>query len=159
MEHTHRGGIGGVDLSTRSRGSAAELEVQKWYEGRGWRVHRAYASVVQTKGRAFSRSHDVFGLFDLVYSRDNFEHSIAPYIALLEFKRVLSADGRMVIIVPGPEWIWEKEHPYVLNEAQMRQLVEICGLEVVGFQYQEYPEAAVNQFRYIIKKGCEDAER
>jgi len=53
-------------LSTRSRGSAAELEVQKWYEGRGWRVHRAYASVVQTKGRAFSRSHDVFGLFDLV---------------------------------------------------------------------------------------------
>lgn len=90
--------------------------------------------------------------FDLVYSRDNFEHSISPYIALLEFKRILKDDGYILITIPGEEWTEEPEHITLLNKRQMLHLIQICGLKLKDYQYSEYPEAAVNQHRYLIEK-------
>jgi len=52
--------------STRSRGNEAELYVQKYHEERGYTVHRAYASAFKIGNMTQSRSHDVFGVFDLL---------------------------------------------------------------------------------------------
>lgn len=54
-------------MSARSKGNAYEREVQVSLEKLGYLVHRAYASFVRLpSGKAFVRSHDIFGTFDLV---------------------------------------------------------------------------------------------
>lgn len=50
----------------------AELErlVEAWLQVRGWRTHRAAAAAVRLPGgKTLTRSHDLFGVFDLVAFR------------------------------------------------------------------------------------------
>ena len=72
------------------------------------------------------------GRFDLVYCRECYEHSVAPYIALCEINRVLKLHGHTLIHVPSQRWIRENSHFSVLNDAQMREMFRKCFFNIVN---------------------------
>ena len=65
--------------------------------------------------------------FDAVVSWDNLEHSIAPFIALSEMKRVLKKNGKLLIFIPSLEWYDNENHFYQLNIKQMKHLINMVG--------------------------------
>lgn len=55
--------------SSRQKGSAYELEVQKHLEAQGYTCHRAYASTYQVGNKRFNRSNDIFNVVDIIAKR------------------------------------------------------------------------------------------
>lgn len=61
-------------------------------------------------------------MFDCIYCRESYEHSIAPYIALCEMNRVLRLNGYVLINLPWDDWIREDSHYSVFTPSQMREM-------------------------------------
>ena len=70
--------------------------------------------------------------FDGIIMWDVLEHSIAPFIALSEAKRVLKMGGRMLIFMPDENWIECSYHYSVLYPKQMQFLCDRLGLQIVS---------------------------
>ena len=68
-------------------------------------------------------------MFDLVFCRDAWEHSIAPYIALAEMARVLKEGGHALIRLPSEDWIECSYHYSVLTERQVKEMFAKVKLE------------------------------
>ncbi len=68
--------------------------------------------------------------FDGIIMWDVLEHSIAPYIALSEAKRVLKDDGKILIYMPSKDWIECRYHYSVMNPRQMMFLLKRLGFEI-----------------------------
>lgn len=79
--------------------------------------------------------------FDLVYSRDSFEHSIAPIVALDEMARV--SKRYVVIILPEDLWIESIWHIIIPNMRQLMALAEKIGLSL---KYHRELNSMVNGF-------------
>lgn len=69
--------------------------------------------------------------FDAVYAREVLEHSVAPFIALCEINRVLKMNGRMVVNVPGREWIDWHCHYIVPTAEQLNALLKKTGFAIL----------------------------
>lgn len=92
--------------------------------------------VARSKGRqvieadfSFLSSRDKS--YDMVFSRHSLEHSPFPLITLMEWKRV--ARKYIAIVVPAPEhWKYRgRNHYFVLNRRQWKNLFETLGMNVI----------------------------
>jgi SAM-dependent methyltransferase len=79
-------------------------------------------------------------LFDVVLILHTLEHSIAPYIALSEIKRVLKTDGIVVIISPeeGDIWTCIKQHYFTPTFRQLANLLNKLGFIPISNFRKEY---------------------
>lgn len=67
--------------------------------------------------------------FDLVYSRDSFEHAVAPIAALAEMSRVSSK--YVCIVLPDEVWTERPEHLIIPTDRQLQSMAEKVGLAQV----------------------------
>lgn len=72
------------------------------------------------------------GVFDWVYAANILEHSVAPYLALQEWRRVLKRSGWLVIVMPSREWLAEYYHFSVLTHSQMKDLLYKVGFKLLA---------------------------
>ncbi len=70
--------------------------------------------------------------FDCIYASNVLEHSVAPYIALLEWRRVLRKQGWLVTVMPSKRWLPEYYHYSVLTHSQMKDLLFKAGFTVLA---------------------------
>jgi len=68
--------------------------------------------------------------FDGIMMWDVLEHSLAPYIALSEARRVLKEDGKLLLYMPGEDWIECSYHYSVMNPRQAMFLLRRLGFEI-----------------------------
>lgn len=71
--------------------------------------------------------------FDVLYASNVLEHALAPYIALMECRRVLKPGGRALFTVPsfeGPEGGVGPFHLHCLDVSVWRELLRKTGLAV-----------------------------
>ena len=72
------------------------------------------------------------GSFDCVYGSNILEHSVAPYVALMEWRRVLKMHGWLITVLPSKEWIPEYYHFSVLTHAQSIDLMKKAGYKILA---------------------------
>jgi SAM-dependent methyltransferase len=70
--------------------------------------------------------------FDCIYASNVLEHSVAPYVALREWRRVLKKNGWLVLVVPSKEWLPEYYHFSVLSHLQIKDLLYKSGYELLA---------------------------
>jgi len=92
--------------------------------------------------------------FDCIYSRESYEHSVAPYIALCEMNRVLKPGGYVLVNLPWDEWIREDSHYSVFNPPQMREMFYKCR-----FVIEKEGRTTYGHFWYLARKVAEIGER
>lgn len=68
--------------------------------------------------------------FDAVLSFESIEHTNSPYICLNEMKRIVKPGGKIVIYIPGQDWIECWHHIQTLNIRQFKWLAVRAGLEI-----------------------------
>lgn len=93
------------------------------------RGHKRYKNVLLDYGDMHELPYSSNTL-NAIHCKDTFEHSIAPYIVLCEFNRVLVKGGLCLIVVPGEEWIECDYHYSLLYERQMREMFKKCNFEL-----------------------------
>lgn len=114
-----------------------------------WLVDHGFSSVGVTKNRQeiklgkkkygmdlqFSDMHQLpfaNNYFDCLYAANILEHSVAPYIALLEWRRVLKKNGWLMVVMPSQEWLAEYYHYSVLTHSQVKNLLHKSGFELLA---------------------------
>jgi SAM-dependent methyltransferase len=70
--------------------------------------------------------------FDCIYASNVLEHSISPFIALKEWRRVLKLNGILVLVMPSKEWVREYYHFSVLTHWQTIDLLTKTGFELLA---------------------------
>lgn len=84
--------------------------------------------------------------FDIILSRDSFEHFLSPFLALEEIWRILKPNGLFLVSLPCEKWQDYEEHLIVPNEQQMRHMLMLTGFEVIDFKttdkstWESYPD-------------------
>lgn len=73
------------------------------------------------------------GSFDLIFARHALEHSPMPLVTLMEWRRVVTANGYLALIAPAPAWwgVRGRNHYAVLYKSQLKWLLERTGWRVV----------------------------
>ncbi len=75
------------------------------------------------------------GVFDGVWARHCLEHSVIPYLTLLEFHRVLRPGGALYVEVPAPDTACahqtNRNHYSVLGKSMWAQLMIRAGFGIV----------------------------
>lgn len=94
--------------------------------------------------------------FDFIFSNNVFEHSLSPYIALMESRRVLkSSSGYGYIVLPtfpGTEGGIGPYHLYCLDDTVWSELLNKTGFELLHKEYIQgdiLPD--IGYFHYFIK--------
>lgn len=72
--------------------------------------------------------------FDVLLSRDSFEHFLSPFLALEEMWRILKQNGLFMLSLPCSGWQDYEEHLIVPNEQQMRHMLMLTGFEVIKYE-------------------------
>lgn len=72
--------------------------------------------------------------FDVLLSRDSFEHFLSPFLALEEMWRILKPGGLLMLSLPCQLWQDYEEHLIVPNDQQMRHMLSLTGFEVIDYQ-------------------------
>jgi len=92
------------------------------------------------------------GKFELVFSRDVFEHAVSPIEAISEMARV--SKKYVAVILPDESWQSSKWHFIIPTMKQMISLGEKVGLLLQS--YREYDviigNTDVHQYVYIFRK-------
>lgn len=89
--------------------------------------------------------------FEMVWCRHALEHAIAPYVALLEFNRVLTAGGHLFVGMPlsdGP-WVEAEHHFWVPTRKQANVLFERAGFRIEDEWIQEH---GTGQQSYLLRR-------
>ena len=66
-------------------------------------------------------------MFDAVVCWDALEHTVAPLHVLGEFRRVLKPGGKLLVFMPGDNWVETNYHILCLTMPQMLHLVALLG--------------------------------
>lgn len=90
------------------------------------------------------------GQFNTIYSRHNFEHSICPWLAILNFNRVLQNAGKCLIIIPNERGLNDQSHvPYsVMSPAQFIVLARHAGFMIDKTEHN----IDWNEYKYLMTK-------
>lgn len=91
------------------------------------------------------------GVVDVVYASNVLEHCFAPYIALLECRRVLREGGLASLVVPtfdGPEGGRGPFHLHCLDERVWAELLRKTGLAVANTQIEAGAEPGAGYIHY-----------
>ena len=74
------------------------------------------------------------GKFDLIFNADNIIHLSSPFKLLLELRKVLKDDGRILLQIPQSSPFFKADistlHPYTFNKKTLIHLMEHAGFEV-----------------------------
>jgi len=68
--------------------------------------------------------------FDCIYASNVLEHSVAPFVALMEWRRVLKPGGQLILVMPSKVWMPEFYHFSVLTRGQIRDLLNKTGFKL-----------------------------
>ncbi len=109
--------------------------------------------------------------FDIVYSKNLFEHLTKPGFALKEMARVLKNGGKLILITDNANyWVWavgkthlggyeenpeggeEDKHYSLFTEWHLKNHLKKAGLRVVKIEYLEEEFLHKTLFGRIIKK-------
>ncbi len=86
--------------------------------------------------------------FDLIWCRHCLEHSIFPYLTLIEFFRVLKHKGYLYIEVPAPDTSCNHQtnqnHYSVLNKSMWEELIRRTGFDILVVNNIEFEVVAGN---------------
>jgi len=82
--------------------------------------------------------------FDCLYAANILEHSVAPYVALREWRRVLRHNGWLIIVMPSQEWLRQYYHFSVLTHSQMKDLLVKAGFKLLAGP-EVKPKIALNK--------------
>jgi predicted SAM-dependent methyltransferase len=84
--------------------------------------------------------------FDLIWCRHCLEHSIFPYLTLIEFFRVLKRKGYLYIEVPAPDTSCKHQtnqnHYSVLNKSMWEELIKRTGFDMLVVNNIEFEVVA-----------------
>jgi len=79
---------------------------------------------------------------DFIFLRHALEHSLWPYISLMEYNRVLKQFGKIYIEVPAPDCDrkheWNLNHYSILGKEQLIALLHRAGFDVNMFNTIEF---------------------
>jgi SAM-dependent methyltransferase len=79
---------------------------------------------------------------DFIFLRHALEHSLWPYISLMEYNRVLKQFGKIYIEVPAPDCDrkheWNLNHYSILGKEQLVALLHRAGFDVEMFNTIEF---------------------
>lgn len=100
--------------------------------------------------------------FDLICLFDVLEHIKQDRAALLEIKKFLNRDGRIILTVPAFQFLWSNQDKKLhrfrrYNRKNLRELLESCNLEIVEISYFNFflfPLALLARF-FSKKSGSE----
>jgi len=84
--------------------------------------------------------------FDLVFARMVLEHSVAPYIAICEFNRVLKDNKFLLLINPHMKTLENPWHLFIPNCEQTIELLNKTGFKLLYMEYY------LSEFSYLAKK-------
>lgn len=70
--------------------------------------------------------------FDAIFASNVLEHSVAPYLALLHWRKLLKENGWLVLVMPSKEWLSEYYHFSVLTHSQTKDLLHKAGFELLA---------------------------
>jgi SAM-dependent methyltransferase len=77
--------------------------------------------------------------FDLLFSRHSAEHSPSPLLSFMEWRRV--SKQWLGLVVPSPDWYSYvgRNHYYVLNIEQWKNLLDVAGWHVIWEETDRLP--------------------
>lgn len=70
--------------------------------------------------------------FDAIFASNVLEHSPAPYLALLHWRKFLKKNGWLVLVMPSKEWTKEYYHFSVLTHFQTKDLLYKAGFKLLA---------------------------
>lgn len=103
----------------------------------------------------FGDMHEMNNLFDLsfdvVYSSHTLEHALDPIKALRELKRIMKAEGHLVLVLPYPDTGPKEAHcaKHILgsdlddNAQALTAVLESMGFKVLEKRYDDFREPEV----------------
>jgi SAM-dependent methyltransferase len=92
--------------------------------------------------------------FDCVYAANILEHSVAPLIALQEWRRVLTSKGWLIVVMPSQEWLGEYYHFSVLTHSQIKDLLAKAGFKLLaGPQMKPLIDLGKGDIFYDLGRG------
>lgn len=83
-------------------------------------------------------------MFDGAIMWDSLEHCVAPFIALKEAKKYLTYDGKLLIFMPGRNWINEASHLHVMYPDQMMDILYKAGF-YANCIIKHYPKGTISE--------------
>lgn len=119
-------------------GNMCKYLTDNGYEAEGITYQEVEVLKAQELGRPYINFGDVHNLpfqdsvFDSFIMWDSLEHTISPFIALCEARRVTKRKGEGLIFIPSEDqWGDYFTHIIVPNVKQMAHLVSIAGLNLI----------------------------
>jgi len=76
--------------------------------------------------------------FDFVICLETMEHMMDPYYALMEMRRVLKPEGRLICSVPNPIWGHIMLYPGLFEYRHFRRFLEQCDFEIARVDHWEW---------------------
>lgn len=142
-------------------GTSAELEALSKYVAGPKFVLTALAREAVEPGMLYYPTtvgdmHDMYylnGIFNFVFANNVMEHALAPYVALLEVRRVLRLDGWFHMVVPtfetpgGDATPW---HLYCLDQKMWRSLLYKTGFRVVRVEFTKEAIGSASHFEHYM---------
>ncbi len=133
------------------QGVALEYFESKGFSPIGITLNNEDLSVCKQKGyevyemdQSFLDFHDEE--FDLIWCRHCLEHSVFPYLTLIEFFRVLKHKGYLYIEVPAPDTSCNHQtnqnHYSVLNKSMWGELIKRTGFDILVVNNIEFEVVA-----------------
>ena len=115
----------------------------KWLSDNGFSVKgitKSKKEVIKVKEKhnleaIYTDMHDLpfdDNIFDCIYASNVLEHSVSPFVALKEWRRVLKKNGWLVLVAPSREWLSEYYHFSVLTHSQIKDLLYKTGYELLA---------------------------
>ena len=92
----------------------------------GKKKYNVEIKVADMHGLPFSQK------FDAIFASNVLEHSPAPFLALLHWRKFLKKGGWLVLVMPSKEWLKEYYHFSVLTHSQTKDLLEKAGFRLLA---------------------------
>lgn len=82
----------------------------------------------------FGDMHDFISTkkYDAIFASNVLEHSVAPFLALMHWRKLLNPNGWLVLVMPSKEWLSEYYHFSVLTHSQTKDLLYKAGFELLA---------------------------
>ena len=69
--------------------------------------------------------------YDIIFCSHTLEHTLSPFLCLLEIERALKEDGDVIIGVPCDPGFFSTDHHYILTEKGWGHLIQQAGLKII----------------------------
>ena len=70
--------------------------------------------------------------YDVIFASNVLEHSVAPFLALLHWRKLLKQDGWLILVMPSKEWLSEYYHFSVFTHSQTKDLLFKAGFDLLA---------------------------